>query len=379
MARKKGSHSGPPNSNYGDSYNYKKDNSFEDIYSGKKYKGKKGKSNKVIIRNFIIIVLCILFIATGGIMIYGYKSLSSINYDPIGDEEDINGFANSSVDDITLDYTGKELLNDPMVLNILLFGSDSYSAGDGGRTDSILMVSIDNRHKKLKTTSFLRDMWVQIPGYGEDRINAAYAYGGPKLAIQTIEANFGIKVDRYVVADFPGFEAIINRLGGIDMELTEDECEYLNSHCDDPNKLYGAGVHHLSGLQALNHARNRDSVMSDFDRTSRQRDVVSAVVQKMKSSNVTQILQIISDVGPMVTTNLKKNEIATLAANSITYMNYPMEEYSVPELDNFTNLNINGASVLGIVDMEEARYNLAKFIFEDSISSNSSSSSSTNY
>ena len=367
MAKKRGRHSA--SNNYGDSYSYK-GNNFEDIYSGKKK-----KNNKVIIRNFIIIVLCVLFIAIGGIMIYGYNSLSSINYEPVGDEDNIN-INNSSPEDISLDYTGQELLNDPMVLNILLFGSDSYSAGDGGRTDSILMVSIDNRHKKLKTTSFLRDMWVQIPGYGEDRINAAYAYGGPKLAIQTVEANFGINVDRYVVADFPGFEAIINRLGGIDMELTEDECEYLNTHCDDPNKLYGAGVHHLSGLQALNHARNRDSVMSDFDRTSRQRDVVAAVVQKMKSSSVPQILQIISDVGPMVTTNLKKSEIATLAANSITYMNYPMEEYSVPELDNFANLNINGASVLGIIDMDEARYNLAKFIFEDSITSNSSSSSS---
>lgn len=358
---------------YDDYYDHKNNHDeFTNINSSNK---RKKVSHKRSIRNTIIIVLCVILATTGGLMVYGYNSLGSVNYDPIGNESNIAGFNSSNLGELSLNFTGKELLNDPMILNILLFGSDSYSAGDGGRTDSILMVSIDNRHEKLKLTSFLRDMWVQIPGYGQDRLNAAYADGGPKLAIQTVEGNFGIDVDRYLVADFPGFEAIINRLSGIDMDLTAEECAYLNSHCNDPNKLYGAGMHHLSGLQALNHARNRDSAMSDFDRTSRQRDVISAVVQKMKKASVTQIVQIISDVGPMITTNLKKNEIATLAANAMTYVNYPMEEYSVPGLENFTNININGASVLGVIDMNEARYDLAKFIFEDSIVSRTSNSS----
>lgn len=376
--------------NYGDSYSYyDKNGGFEDIYSGRNSNKARKKNQRRKIRNAFIIVFCVIFAISGGLLVYGYNSLSSINYSPIGDEDDINEL-NSTPQDITLDYTGKKLLNDPMVLNVMLFGSDNYSAGDGGRSDSMLMISIDNRRKKLKATSFLRDMWVKIPGYGEERINTAYTCGGPKLAVQTVEANFGINIDRYVVIDFPGFESIINRLGGIDMELTEEECEYLNEHCSDltedsseyrgsnyqnPEKLYGAGIHHLNGLQALNHARNRDSIMSDFDRTSRQRDVISAVVQKMKTASVPQIIQIISDVGPMITTNLKKNEVATLATNAVTYMNYPMEEYSVPGMENFTNLDINGAAVLGVVDMDQAKYDLAKFIFEDSIVSKNTSSS----
>lgn len=364
---------------YGDSYQYRQSSShYEDIYSGNKRKKQKTRSKKV--RNVLIVVLSIIFAVTGSVMVYGYNTLGSLNYDPLDSSSTANGLTNTDVDAplLDIDINGNKLLSDPMVLNILLFGSDSYSAGDSGRADSILMVSIDNRHKKLKLTSFLRDIYVSIPGYGEDKLNAAYAYGGPRLAIETIERNFGVDVDRYAVADFPGFEAIINRLGGIDLELTAEECEYLNTHCDDPNKLYGDGMKHLSGLQALNHARNRDSIMSDFDRTSRQRDVLGAVVTKMKTANLAQITGIIADVGPMVTTNLKKNEIVTLVANSITYMNYPMSEFSLPELDNFSNEYIDGAAVLLIDDMDQARYDLAKFIFEDSIQSKDGTTSSLN-
>lgn len=364
-------------SDYGDSYNYS-DKAGAPHRRPRKKKRKKRSGRTRNIRNTSIIVLCVLAIAIGAVLIYAHKTLNSVKYVPLDDDQDITFVQesdSSSIEPISLDFDSGRLLSDPMVLNVLLLGSDSYSAGDDGRTDTIMLMSIDNRHKKLKVTSFLRDLWVKIPGYGENRLNAAYAIGGPKLTIETIERNFGISIDRYAVADFPGFEAIVNRLGGIELELTDDECEYLNTHCDDPNKLYGAGLKKLSGTQALNHARNRDSIMSDFDRTTRQRDVVTAIVSKLKGANLAQITGIISDVGPMITTNLKKNEIAALAKNSLTYINYPMEEFSLPELDNFSDEIIEEAWVLALSDMHRARLELAQFIFEESVKTRESSSS----
>lgn len=346
------------NYDYGDSYNYNQNKKYEDIYSSSKNKRKK----KIII-NVTICILSIVLAVGGALMVYAYNMLDSMNYD--NGENESQGNESSDVDNLSV-YSGN-LLNDPMVLNIMLFGSDSYSAGDGGRTDTMLMLSIDNRHKKLKLTSFMRDMWIQIPNHGSDRLNAAYAINGPALAVETIERNMGVHIDRYAVADFAGFEGIVNNLGGIDMYLTQSECVYLNTHCDDPNPLYGEGMHHLSGLQALNHARNRDSLGSDFDRTSRQRDVISAIVTKMKTANIVQITSIISQCGPLIKTNIKKNEIATLAPNALTYLNYEIEELRIPEPGNYSNIVVNGAQVLGINDMERCRYDLARFIYEDSI------------
>lgn len=343
---------------YGDSYSYGQNRKYEDIYSSSKNKRKK----KVII-NITIAVLSIILAAGGSFMVYAYNVLDNMNFENTSSNSQSN--ASSTTGNLS-SYSGN-LLNDPMVLNVMLFGSDSYSAGDGGRTDTMLMVSVDNRHKKLKLTSFMRDMWIQIPGHGSDRLNAAYAIGGPSLSIETIERNMGVHIDRYVVADFVGFEQIVNNLGGIDMYLTEDECEYLNTHCDDPNPLYGEGVRHLSGLQALNHARNRDSLGSDFDRTSRQRDVISAIVSKLKTASLGQITSIISQSGPLITTNLKKNEIAALVPNSLMYLNYEIEEFRIPEPENYSDIVVNGAQVLGINDMERCRYDLARFIYEDSI------------
>lgn len=344
---------------YGDSYNYNQNKKYEDIYSHSKNKRKK----KVIV-NISILILSIISAIGGSIMVYAYNILDNVNFD---NEKQLQSSSSSMVTEDNISFYSGSLLNDPMVLNIMLFGSDSESAGDGGRTDTMLMLSIDNRHKKLKLTSFMRDMWVQIPGNGSDRLNSAYAIGGPSLAVETIERNLGVHIDRYAVADFTGFEQIVNNLGGIDMYLTADECEYLNTHCDDPNPIYGEGTHHLSGLQALNHARNRDSLGSDFDRTSRQRDVISAIVNKLKTANLTQITSIISQSGKYIRTNLRKNEVATLVPGSLTYLNYDIEKFRIPEPGNYSDIVVNGAQVLGIDDMERCRYDLARFIYEDSI------------
>lgn len=277
----------------------------------------------------------------------GYNALNSIERedDNIEIEEDNN------------------LISDSSILNIAVFGSDSRGK-DRGRSDTSLIVSIDKDKKMIKITSLLRDIWVEIPGYGFDRLNAAYSYGESKLAVKTIQNNFGIKIDRYVVLDFDGFRTIIEKLGGIDIKLTDNEVEFINSLSPNEPKIQKSGLVHLNGDQALSYARDRKSLGSDFDRTKRQRIVMKTIFDKLKSANIMKVINIVVDVCPMIKTNFNNNEITKLARNIMVLLKYNIEEYRVPEDGNFSNENRNGKAVLVIDNKKRALDNLSKFIYE---------------
>ena len=191
------------------SENSNKHDGYVDIYSSER-KIQRRKNSRAILKTFYTLFFVVLGVI-GGLMIYAYRTLNSFNYQDLNNRDD-----NSVLQDID----GNDLINDKMILNIMLIGSDSMSVGDHGRSDSLLILSLDIRHKKIKITSLMRDIWLTIPGHGQDRFNAAYAFGGPKLTIETIEKNFGIYIDRYAIVDFDGFSNIIDSLGGIDLELT---------------------------------------------------------------------------------------------------------------------------------------------------------------
>ncbi len=329
-----------------------KNKNYVDISSGKKLHKRKISWGKVLSAIFFSLVgIC------GIILIYAYTMLHSFNYQDIDTNPDI---PQSSEED-------SSLINDNMVLNVLLLGTDSQSAGDGGRTDTILILSLDARHKKLKVTSLMRDTWVKIPGYQKDRLNAAYAYGGVKLTLETIKYNFGVKIDRYALVDFDGFESIVDSIGGINLLLTSAEVEYINKNSGDNHYLKGSGEMRLSGKQALMHARNRDSLGSDYDRTERQRNVITAIVNKTKMLNIGQITKLISTLAPLVTTNFKAPEITILAKNSLSYLNFSIEQFRIPTDDNVHNETIDHKMVLVINDMKKAKNDILKFIYEDTI------------
>ena len=342
------------------SENPNKHDGYVDIYSSER-RIEKRKNRKAILKTFYTLFFVVLGVI-GSLMIYAYRTLNSFNYQSLSDSDN---------DRVTMqDIDGNGLMNDKMVLNIMLIGSDSMSTGDHGRSDSLLILSLDIRHKKIKVTSLMRDIWLTIPGYGKDRFNAAYAFGGPKLTIETIEKNFGIYIDRYAVVDFDGFSNIINALGGIDLELTSSECSYINKYSGDPHTLKGSGLKHLTGLQALHYSRDRNSIGSDYDRTSRQRNVIKAVVGKLKTANIAQITDLISKIGPMVTTDFKTAEISRLATKSLTYLNYPLEEFRLPTDDNVRNETYSQKMVLVINDMSKAKKDLLNFIYETDQSNN---------
>lgn len=356
-----------------------------DIYSSSKgpnsrmprrsVNSKKLRKRKIIFACAIILSAVVGLI--GGAMIYTYRMLDSLNYQPIqdGGTEYVAGSA-----------------CDPMILNVALFGVDRHEESDvHSRSDSILILSLDSRHKKIKLTSLMRDLWVHIPGYKDNRINAAIALGGESLAIKTIEQNFGIKIDRFCTVDFEGFRDIIDIIGGLDMEITAKEAHHINRLLLELDSAFIQGgikpfkspllkevdgIHHLNGAQALQYARSRkvptaEGLHDDYARTFRQRRVISLLINKFKSSSLPQILAVIEKAGPYVRTNLKKSEIITLGKNSLKYLQYEFVEFRIPQDGNFSGQNINGAAVLVIDDLNKARYELAKFIYEDSVKESS--------
>lgn len=356
--------------------------SYVDISSRdelKKVYNKKSKGKRIT-----AFILSLVLLITGSGMIYYYSILNSMNF------KDISTVSNKKAEgnDLALNNENNGLLHDSKVLNVMLFGEDNDD-GSGGRSDTMILLSIDNRNKKLKLTSFLRDTYVSIPGYYHSRLNAAYSLGGAQLSVQTIEANFGIQIDRYAVVDFDSFKAIIEVLNGIDIELSQDEIDYINlqSYKNKQTELQNEitdppGKVHLNGRQALWYARNRgfyergyDVVISgdDFDRTTRQRKLINTVFNDFKSASLPQIIAIIGKVGPMVTTNFKNNEITALVSQSLKYLKYDMEEYSVPQdglwYDYTTSLK---EMVLQISDWDESRRQLAEFIYEDLITGENS-------
>lgn len=351
------------NDKYGDHFNYYQDknNKYVDISSGRTQTIKK---RIPWLKIFSILFFSVLGTA-GGIMIYVYNTLNSLNYDNLSDNQ-----ASASESDSNPQQTDADdnnLINDSMMLNVLLLGTDTRSSDDNGRSDTTMLLSLDLRHNKIKITSLMRDIWVQIPGHHKDRLNAAYSYGGAKLAIKTIEQNFGIHVDRYASVDFNGFAKIIDNLGGIDIKLSDKEISYINSDSQSHNTIKGHGVVHLDGLQTLSHARNRHSTGSDYDRTQRQRDVIMMVIDKFKNASFTQITQIISDIAPLITTNFTTSEITKLATNTMSYLKFNTEEFRLPTNDNVRNETIDQKMVLVINDMSKAKYDLAKFLFEEKV------------
>ncbi|MCH5280510.1 MAG: LCP family protein [Lachnospiraceae bacterium] len=255
-----------------------------------------------------------------------------------------------------------ESMKEDGVVNVLLIGNDSRLAGDDGRSDAMILVSISDKTKTITMTSFLRDMYVEIPGHGGNRLNAAYSYGGPELLMQTIEENFDIPVHRYALVNFQAFANLVDAVGGVDLELTNDEVQYVNGYLMEYNQLEGrdlatdfldpslSGMIHLNGPQALAYSRNR-YIGTDFGRTERQRKVLSAVFQKLPGTVLTNSGELTDGLFPNLTTNLRQGECYQLSLNAWKILGYDMVQQYVPIDGSYSNATIRGMAVLE-VDMD---------------------------
>lgn len=211
------------------------------------------------------------------------------------------------------------LVSERHVRNILLIGADKERGG-ASRSDSIMIASINKKTGRITVVSILRDTHVDVPGNRESKINAAYAWGGANLLIQTIEQNFGIKIDDYATVDFEMFTALIDGLGGIDIEVTENEADYINNRHsygneEKPETVPSGENVHLTGYQALWYSRIR-KLDSDFNRTQRQRKVIAAIVEKAKDKlnpiGVFNLISTAKEVAPYVETTLSATDFWSL-------------------------------------------------------------------
>ena len=214
---------------------------------------------------------------------------------------------------------GVELISDKNVRNILLIGCDKANGGSS-RSDSIMIASVNKSTGRVTICSILRDTHLYIPGEREAKVNAAYAWGGANLLIQTIEHNFGIKIDDYATVNFEMFTALVDGLGGVDVEVTEDEADYINNRHrygneKKPDAFESGESVHLNGYQALWYSRIR-KLDSDFMRTQRQRKVISAIATKVKGQiNPIGIFGLVStakEVAPYIETTLSTTDFWNL-------------------------------------------------------------------
>lgn len=247
---------------------------------------------------------------------------------------------------------------DSPVINILLVGQDRRPGEIRARSDSMILCTVNKQTKTLTLTSILRDLYVQIPGYGDNRINAAYAVGGMSLLSQTLEHNFGIRVDGSVEVDFGQFQSIVDRLGGVELELREDEAQLLNRTLDAG---LSAGVQKLTGEQALQYARIRSlDGDGDFSRTNRQRKVVEAVLASCRNASLKTLATLVDDVLPMLTTDMSKFRILSLAMELFPLLpELELISQHVPQDGTYSGKMIRGMAVL-VADMDAARAFLEK-------------------
>ncbi|MBR3819596.1 MAG: LCP family protein [Clostridia bacterium] len=254
---------------------------------------------------------------------------------------------------VTVSWNGDEYKtvdNDGLV-NILLIGQDRREGEDRQRSDAMILCSFNPETSKLSLISFLRDLYVQIPGYDDNRLNAAYAYGGFELLKETLELNFGISVDGCLESDFEGFEKIIDTIGGVEIELTKEEAEIVGAN---------EGVCTLNGNQALTYARIR-KIDSDFQRTERQRKIMNSVFEKAKTYSLTELAMFFSEIFPLMSTDMTDDEVMTLALTlASSFGELETQSYSIPSQGNYENATIRGMAVL-VPNL----YEIKKLIFEE--------------
>jgi LCP family protein required for cell wall assembly len=218
----------------------------------------------------------------------------------------------------------------------------------------MILCTINKEKKSVTLTSFLRDIYVTIPGYYNQRLNVAYAVGGFKTLNATLEHNFGVAVDHGVEVDFSGFSGIIDVLGGVDVELTAAEAKYLNSRSQWGNDQGNfdwhltAGVNTLDGQQALAYSRIR-ALDSDWGRTDRQKTVLTALLQKVKTMELNQINDFINEVFPMIATDMTASEITGYALELFPLLKgLQIKTQTVPADGTWQYATINKAAVITV-------------------------------
>ena len=331
------------------------------------------KTNKILLRVMIVLlsVLLVLLIVAAVAMNYVFGKIGRYDKEDEATQTTASDFVEFETDpteegqesldpsEVTWE-TVEKIEKSEEIINILLIGQDARPGEGRARSDSMILVSLNEKNNTIQMVSFMRDLYVQIPGYLDNRINAAFAMGGPELLNATLATNFGVEVDGNVEVNFEAFTAIIDILGGVDIELDWEETGYMNQNGCSVSQ----GVNHLNGEEALTYARMRKVSGGDYGRTERQRKVIQAIMVSLKNAKVTDLLNLVNQVLPYVTTDLTDAEIISYATKGLTALGTGAQISSnrIPADDAHYGTFINGMSVL-VPDLQMCQEDLKEYIY----------------
>ena len=315
----------------------------------------KDKKKKIIIG-----VLGIIVVAVAAGYTYIHFQLNKIN------KVDIP----KTNEELNISNTASNL--DAAVVNIALFGVDRRYPTEEGRSDSLMILSIDKTHNKLKLSSIMRDTYVNVEGHGMNIITHAYAYGGAALAVKTLNTTFDLNIKNYVTVDFFGLEKIIDSVGGIDLNITSEEVKYINGYISETSKLQNepapyikkSGLQRLNGRQAVAYCRIRYTEGGDFKRTERQRTVLTKVLEKVKAGGITKFPSIVTTLLPYTETNLDQASIIKLGTSILTTDISTIDTVRFPVEGYYQEYMINGTHPIE-ADLKALTDQLHKFIYDD--------------
>lgn len=260
------------------------------------------------------------------------------------------------------------------VINILLIGVEEIEGAQN--TDSMIIATMNTEDHTLKLTSLMRDLYVQIPGYKDNKLNSAYPKGDIDLLYDTISLNFGIKVDGYCLVNFNAFQKIVDLIGGVEITLTSEEAEYLNTTnyiSEKKNRNVVEGTQLMNGNQALGYCRVRKvstgTENNDFGRTQRQRIVLQAIYDKLKSKNVINLIMLMNDILTQVKieTDIKQGEFNKYLEEAVSLHVKDIETFRIPSDGTFENASVpigsRNVSVLKAKDWDATRNEIHEFIY----------------
>ena len=308
---------------------------------------KKKNKKRHTVRNALLAFLCVVLVLVSCVGFYGFDTVKKL-LSSFDTEEQISD--NEYISESLL-YTDKEQIN------VLLVGVDAREGDTESRSDTMILVTLDNKNKEIKLTSFLRDTYVEIAGRNKkEKLNAAYFRGGAQTLIDTLEMNFKISIPYYVVVDFEIFTTIVDELGGVNVDVTTKESRYTKvTKTMDKILFIEAGEDVLlNGEQALWYARMR-KLDSDFMRTQRQRKVISAIVEKAKKQDINTLMSLAETIIPLVKTNLSANEMMKTGMDALLKQvySYPIVQQQIPAEGTWSSKNISGVGSCLVMNGDE--------------------------
>lgn len=306
----------------------------------------------------VCVVSAILVVAAlGGA--YAFSMLNKVTRDTLAKSNEDLGISKETQKKID------DLPQSKDIVNIALFGVDAHDgADDGGRSDALMILTVDNVHDKLKVTSIMRDSYVNIEGHGMDKITDAHAYGGPQLAIKTLNSNYDLNIKDYVEVDFSSLPKVVDSLGGVQINVKDYEIKEINNGSRNSKKITSSGTYVLNGEQALAYCRIRHEGNQDYERTERQRKVLTTLFQKVKDQGISKYPSLVNNLFPLVKTSLSNGQILKLGTTILTSGMKNLEQERFPVDGCFQGEMINNTFYLTF-DQKVLNDQLHKYIFED--------------